>query len=276
MSERRIGWIFVVLLCAQLVMLASRAPVDGSDRSLLATTGLRAVAPLGRLTAAAADAFSGVGEGLKARRALLAENRALREEVERLRLESTRLQGLEREAEQLADALSQVRREPSKLRPATVVYLDQKSWLRTLVLYTGASAEVNQPVLASSGLVGRVVKVAGSYAKVQMLSDPEAGVGALLEGSRRQGVLRGAGGGRLLLEYVPRQTEVTLGERVLTAGIDGVYPPGILIGTVAGVSPGSELFYAIDVEPTVDFAALSQVFLLSRENLPEDLTGAGR
>jgi rod shape-determining protein MreC len=160
------------------------------------------------------------------------------------------------------------------MRPATVVYLDQRSWLSSMVLYTGASAEPNQPVVAATGLVGRVIDTAGPYARVQLLADPGAGVGAMLETSRRQGVLRGAGGGRLVLEYVPRQTEVAIGEPVLTAGIDEVYPPGILIGTVAAVEPGSELFFSIVVTPTVDFAALSQVFLLERKAFPEELRAA--
>lgn len=275
MSERQIASIFVLLLVAQLILLGARVPDDGEAGSPLGRQVLRLLAPFGRLTAGLAERAANVSEGLKQRQTLLEENRSLRDELARLRLERTRLLGLEREVDNLALALGQVRRAPGAMRPATVVYLDQRSWLSTMVLYTGASAEPNQPAVAATGLVGRVVDTAGPYARVQLLADPGAGVGAMLETSRRQGLLRGAGGGRLVLDYVPRQTEVAIGEPVLTAGIDGVYPPGILIGTVAAVEPGSELFFSIAVTPTVDFAALSQVFLLERQAFPEALRAAG-
>ncbi|HEX4952631.1 MAG TPA: rod shape-determining protein MreC [Thermoanaerobaculia bacterium] len=277
MSERRIAWLFVTLLTVQLVLLASRAPAPAhaSGESLLAATGLRLVAPLGRLVGAVGDGLGSVRAGIRLRRTLLEENRVLHQEVERLRLERVRLGGLEREVEHLAEALAEVRQRPGELRPAQVVYLDQKSWLQTMVIYSGKSAEEDQPVLTSTGLVGRVVKVVGPYARVEMLSHPDAGVGAMLESSRRQGVVRGAGGGRLELDYISRQTEVALGERVLTAGIDGVYPAGILIGTVASVVPGDELSHHIEVAPAVDFPALRQVFLLDRPGFPDELRPAG-
>ncbi len=277
MSERRIAWIFVTLLAVQLVLLASRvpAPAEAPGESLLAATGLRLVAPLGRLVGALDDGFGGLRAGIRLRRSLLEENRALRQEVERLRLERVRLGGLEREVEHLAEALGQTRQRPGELRPAQVVYLDQKSWLQNLVIYSGRSAEKEQPVLTSTGLVGRVVKVVGPYARVEMLSHPDAGVGAMLEGSRRQGVVRGVVGGRLELDYISRQTEVALGERVLTAGIDGVYPAGILIGTVASVEPGDELSHRIEIAPAVDFPALRQVFLLERPSFPDELRPPG-
>ena len=94
--------------------------------------------------------------------------------------------------------------------------------------------------------------------------------------TRRQGVVRGTatiatGGPRepvLELDYVPLQADVRVGDRIVTAGIDGIYPRGIPIGTVARVERGGQLFYRILIAPAVDFAALDQVFLLDHEQVP--------
>jgi len=159
-----------------------------------------------------------------------------------------------------------------------VVYVDHTSWLRTLVIYCGdLPAQINQPVLSADGVVGRVVTVSGPYAKAQLITDRAASVGAMLLRTRRQGVVRGSGrgSGGLELDYVPVQADVRPGDFVLTAGIDGIYPRGIPIGTVTAVEPGGQLFHKIQLAPAVDFGALDQVYLLEHEPVPQKMKEAG-
>jgi rod shape-determining protein MreC len=171
-----------------------------------------------------------------------------------------------------------------RIRAADVIYIDRSSLLRTLVLYAGPTeAKVNQPVLSPEGLVGRVVVVAGHYAKVQLITDRAAAVGAMALRTRRQGVVRGSArdpGFGLELDYVPLQADLRAGDRIVTAGIDGIYPRGIPVGTVASVEPGGQLFHKIRLTPAVDFGSLDQVYLLEHEPVPdpvkEVLPGARR
>jgi rod shape-determining protein MreC len=81
--------------------------------------------------------------------------------------------------------------------------------------------------------------------------------------------------GELLLDFIPRQAEIEIGERVLTAGIDGVYPRGIPVGVVASVEPGDEVFHRVVVAPAVDFSRLSFVYLLESETVPGELAKEG-
>ncbi len=274
-GERWSLWLFLLVLAAELLMLASGVPATDGQGTFLQETGLRLVAPFARLTHAAGNAAEGAREGMKQRQDLRRENEALAAEVERLRLEVARLSGLETEVERLASAIGYVRGAPGKLRLATIVYLDRSSFLRSLVLHAGAEKlEVDQPVLASGGLVGRVVQVAGPYARAQLITDTAAGVGAMLETNQSQGLVRGVGGGDLVLDYVPHQVPVEVGDRVVTAGIDGVYPAGVLIGTVAEVGAGEELFHQIRLRPAVDFGRLDHVFVLDRQGLPKELLAA--
>jgi len=83
--------------------------------------------------------------------------------------------------------------------------------------------------------------------------------------------VRGDGAGGLVMDYVPLQAAVEIGDRVLTAGIDGVYPRGVPIGTVVRVDPGSELFHSIVVAPAVDFGLLDEAYVLERAGLPPQL-----
>jgi rod shape-determining protein MreC len=89
----------------------------------------------------------------------------------------------------------------------------------------------------------------------------------------RQGVARGSGNdsGSLDLDYVPLPAEVRAGERVLTAGIDGIYPRGIPLGAVVSVAAGGQLFHKIRLTPAADFGSLVRVYLLESTVLPEEV-----
>src|SRR2546430_903788 len=92
------------------------------------------------------------------------------------------------------------------------------------------SAQVNSksgvPVIAPTGVVGRIVTLAPRAAKVQLLVDRNAGAGALVERSRAQGVVLGTGEELLRMDYVSGVADVQPGDTVVTSGIDGIYPKG--------------------------------------------------
>lgn len=277
MDERRTGWLLIVLLVGQLVFLAVQGARDQGTDTVVERTGLRLLGPVARSVARVPQNLTDAGEGIKLRGQLREENRRLRQEVESLRLQLLRLSDVDGDLRRLGAAVHYPTPPAGAIRAVDVVYADHSSWLRTLVLFTGDQpARQNQPVLAPEGLVGRVVTVAGSYAKVQMITDRAASVGGMVLRTRRQGVVRGGGTGgsggagssSLELDYVPLQADVRPGDRVLTAGIDGVYPRGIPIGTVTAVAQGGQLFHSIRLVPAVDFGTLDQVYLLDREPLP--------
>ncbi len=275
MDERRTGWVLIIVLVIQLVVLAVQGARTGD--TWMEAVWLRAVGPAGRLVTAIPRGASGARESLRLRSSLQEENLRLRREVEQLRLRLLQLSDLENDMRRLGAAVEYTTPPLGRIRAVDVVYIDHASWLRSLLIYTGdLHARVDQPVLSASGLVGRVVTVAGSYAKVQLITDRAASVGSMILRNRRQGVVRGGGKGGvgLALDYVPRQADVREGDRLLTAGIDGVYPRGIPVGTVLKVGRGGQLFYEISVAPAVDFGALDQVYLLDHTPIPREVREA--
>lgn len=276
MDERRTAWVLIVVLVAQLVFLAVQGARAGDTWA--ESVGVRVLGPAARTVTSIPRSASGMRESLRLRGSLQEENRRLRGEVEALRLRLLQLSDLENDMRRLGAAVQYTTPPVGRIRAVDVVYVDHASWLRTLLIYTGDTpARINQPVLSASGLVGRVVTVAGPYAKVQLITDRAASVGAMILRTRRQGVVRGGGtGGRggLALDYVPRQADVRTGDRVLTAGIDGVYPRGIPIGTVIKVENAGQLFHSILVAPAVDLGALDQVYLLDHTPIPQEVREA--
>lgn len=117
-------------------------------------------------------------------------------------------------------------------------------------------------VMTSDGIVGKVLLVYPSVAQVLLISDQSSGVGALLEKSRLQGVLRGTANGEVMLERVMSDEQVSPGETVLTSGGDQIFPKGLPIGTVTTVGSGKDLFLNIKIKPATDLSKLEEVLVL--------------
>ncbi|HEX2254798.1 MAG TPA: rod shape-determining protein MreC [Thermoanaerobaculia bacterium] len=269
MSERRIGWVLFAVLVSLLLLLSFEAPSGGLGDNWIEGTMLRVVAPVAHSVAALSGSARGAADSIATHDDLVKENRALRREVERLELDLLRMSHLEGELERLGTALDYSRAASGRLQVADIVYADHSSWLRSLILYTGdQQVEINQPVVSDRGLVGRVIEVVPGYAKVQLVTDRSAGVGAMIQRTRRQGLVRSGPDG-LTVDFVPQQADVQPGDRVVTSGIDGIYPRGLPLGRIASVDKsGGSLFLDIRVEPAVDFGFLDQVYLLSRRPVP--------
>lgn len=275
MTERHVRWILIVVLVLQLIMLTAQAPEPGAQPSRVQRFALWLVAPIVHTVDAAVSGVERFSIGMKVRSSLLRENERLRAELARLKNERIRWVDAAGQLERLEEALDYTAAGAGPLVAADVVYIDHVSWLRSLVLYVGANPiEPNQAVVAPEGVVGRVISRSGPYAKVQLLTDRSATVGAMLARTRRQGIARGAEDGLLTLDFVPLRADVEVGDQVVTAGIDGIYPRGVPVGRVASVEAGDEMFLRIELTPTVDFSRLDHAFVLSAERVPEDLEEA--
>lgn len=274
MRERHGLWLLAVVLASQLLLLAVQVRGE-SGGSALEELALRLVAPVPRAVAWLSGSVDEVGGSFERRAELERRAEHLQDRVEDLEIELFRLRNVQEERDRLAAALDYTPQVPGRLRPAEIVYLDHSSWLRTLVLHVGERpARPDQPVVTPEGLVGRVVEASGPYAKVQLITDRAAAASAVIERTRRQALVRG-GADLLELDLVPLQASVVPGDRVLTAGTDGIYPRGLAIGTVVEVGEDGELFRTVGVAPAVDFAFLDRVYLLEREPVPDELLDGG-
>ncbi len=272
MNQRLNLALLVVLLLGHLILLSTNPKARGSTLESLV---LGALGPVVHAASLASDGVSGFFGSFRLARTLREENLRLQRQLDTTHRALVRLHGIEEELARLARVSGYSRPESGRFFVADVVFVDRASWLRTLVLYTGtAKPRRNQPVLTAKGLVGRIVVPAEPYAKVLLLTDRSASVSAMIQRTRRRGMIRGRGEESLLLDNIPHQESVRPGDRVVTAGIDGVFPRGIPIGIVTGVGPGPELFHLVQVQPHVDLALLDQVYVLTEEVVPSEIKEA--
>ena len=119
--------------------------------------------------------------------------------------------------------------------------------------------------VTSLGPVGRIHRVFRSGAKVMLITDVNSSVAVRLRSSRTGGILEGRGDDRCYLKYVSKDVEVKLDEPIITSGLEGIYPQGLLIGYVADIKKeGEEMFQLIEVTPSQDLNTLEEVAILKR------------
>jgi len=136
---------------------------------------------------------------------------------------------------------------------------------RTLTIDKGTNDGLrpDMAVISPAGVVGRIIVPSARAAKVQLLIDRNAAAGALIERSRAQGVVVGGGDdGRLLMEYVSEVSDIVVGDVVVTSGIDGIFPKGLVIGRVDVVEKSGGAYTRIVLKPAADASSLEEVLVI--------------
>lgn len=158
---------------------------------------------------------------------------------------------------------------------AQVVGKDPSPWSKTIIVDKGTEGGVRQgaPVVIPEGIVGVVVEASARYAKVLLLIDPNSAVDALVQRTRARGIVRGGGAGYCVFDYVLRKHAISVGDKVVSSGLDGVFPKGLLVGRISEiVRLNAGIFQKVSITTSVDFEILEEVFIIS-ESPVDDFTG---
>ncbi|MGD8915960.1 MAG: rod shape-determining protein MreC [Syntrophobacterales bacterium] len=206
------------------------------------------------------------------------ENQALKRELQELKLQVNRYREADLANQRLRALLNFKKSIATPLLPAQLVAFDPSGWFQTILIDKGRNDGVvrDMAVVSAEGLVGRVIGVSNHHAKVLLILDGNSAVDAYIQRSRARGVLVGLGLELCLLKYVQRNEDVQVGDKVISSGMGGVFPKGLLVGTVQEVVRGSSgLFQRVEVEPAVNFGRLEEVLVVI-QSPPEEpaMTGA--
>ena len=199
---------------------------------------------------------------------LLRRNEELEKELESVESLKARLAEVESENARLRELLAFQEASPGKYHVAAVCGRNPSKWFSTVTISLGTAEgiQVDDPVVSRAGLVGRVLSVSDHSSTVLLLTDPESGVGATVEGSRDYGVVLGGNGpSTLVLRLFSKEASVNPGDKVVTSGIGSKFPPGILIGEVVTVYvPKPGLTKEAVVRPASDLYHLEEVMVVKR------------
>jgi rod shape-determining protein MreC len=280
-SRYRNVTILAVMLFLQVLGLAVQVKRGGGGEStrLIRSWTVGAIAPLEKAIIWAQGGSGNLWNNYVYLRGVRQENRDLKFEIERLRLEQVRLSDDAQQARRLQSLLGFKEQYIAKTVAAQVIGSSGSEQSRSIYIDkgTGDGIEKDMPVITADGVVGKVLRTFHSTSQVLLINDQSSGVGGILDRSRLQGVVKGTSTGDLLLENVMTDESVGPGERVVTSGGDQIFPKGLTVGTVIKVSPGADLFLNIRLKPAASMNRLEEVLVITKkEDRAPSLAEAGR
>jgi rod shape-determining protein MreC len=269
--RQRTGWLFLAVVVGHIVLISAQV---NSRRGvpMLEEVIFGAFAEVQR---ASAELIGSVREGWQnyfALQQIRRENQDLKAHVAQLeiRLQQERAQAGQTRTLQELLSLREATAPPTIA--ANVIGASADAYFRTMSIDKGTTDGLRPDlaVIAPAGVVGRIILPSSRAAKVQLIIDRNAAAAALVERSRAQGVAVGTGTGMLNLAYLPGSADVRVGDRVVTSGIDGIYPKGFFIGQIESVQRGAGEFNGIVIRPAVDFSSLEAVLVVTGPLPPSD------
>jgi rod shape-determining protein MreC len=193
------------------------------------------------------------------------ENEKLRKRIQQLEIERNQLLEAEATNQRLQQLLEFRSRLPSGSVTASVIADSASSWFKSCLLDKGSADGVRKgmAVVTPLGVVGQVVAVTGRTAKVLLLTDANSGVDVLVQRTRARGIVSGSLDNGTTLKYVKRSEDIQEGDRLVTSGLDGIFPKGIMVGTVIKVRKQTlGLFQYIEIMPAVSLTRTEEVLIV--------------
>lgn len=263
-SERRgSGYLFIAVVVAHVVLISAQVTTKRGTPVLQAVT-FGVIAEVQRGGAGVVGGITSLWRGYVDLRGLRTQNEALTSELAATRIHLQQERALAQQTRALQALLELRERAGVQTTAAEIIAAAATPDFRTVTIDKGRSVGLrpDMAVLAPAGVVGRVIVPSARAANVQLLIDRNAAAGALVERSRAQGVVTGTGEGRLHLDYLSGSADVQAGDKVVTSGIDGIYPKGFTIGWIDHVERAGGAYGAITVRPAVDFSSLEHVLVV--------------
>lgn len=240
--------VLLALIFGQLLLLAYQVRTS-QDVRLIRVWAVTAVTPLARLLEGVRSGVSGFFESYLTLRNAVEENRRLRAELGRLKLENQFLKSELATAERARALAVFQQRNPSRTLAARVIGAGVGATSRVVFVDRGSTHGVmrGMAVITPDGIVGKVVAVYPAAAQVQLVTDPTFAAGVISEKHRVRGALKGQGHGACRVDYIQAEEKVEVGEWFYTSGDDRVFPRGLPAGVVTAVRDGNpfkEVFLA--------------------------------
>ena len=263
-------WLVSLLVANLIIMAVDARDADGRHKMLRIWTQTFA-SPIQSASSKASGATTGFFQQIWNFRSTAQENEQLRERLMQAETELNSARQAAGETERLRGLLGLNEQIHVNSVPARVIARDPSVWFNTITINRGSSSgiEMNMPVVAAGGIVGRVITVSPWASQVMLVTDEKAGAGAVVGQLGQSGALGSVRGradlGVALIEmrYVSGLEKVELGDNVMTTGQDGIYPPGLNVGKVVDVKNGTATqAHQILIQPGAQLDHLEEVAVL--------------
>jgi rod shape-determining protein MreC len=226
---------------------------------------LEIITPISHLLSTVSSAMSGTWKAYVDVVGVRQEREWLRRRVRELETQAERAAGIERQNARLQALLDLREGMPGQSVAARITGVDASGLFRTATLNKGENDGVvkGMAVVAQAGVVGKVVATSPNAARVLLLEDPSSGVDALVQRSRARGIVEGSSTGGCQLKYVKHREDLRVGDLVVTSGLDGIFPKGLVVGRIVRLArEEGGLFQTAELEPAIDFNKLEEVLVV--------------
>ena len=278
-NKRKIGWlILLVALSIILMTVWSRESDTGPiHRVRVATETVAApISSAGKWVSTPFRGFFSWMSDLGVSRGQLSE---LRDQNKELRARVVALEETRLDNKRLSELINSTNAQGYKGVTATVIGLPPSAWNQVIITDKGSKdgIEINMPALGPYGLIGQVIEVGPTYSRIRLLTVQKSGVASLIQRGRKTGITKGSISGDLMLDFISAESTVTAGDVVLTSGLGGVYPKGLLIGEVLEVSKETNALYkSIKLTPANDISTVENVLILTDTAPSTDSLGSSQ
>jgi rod shape-determining protein MreC len=259
----------ILLVTVNIILLAittRRPPHAGIGRVMMGFA-----APFQGLATRAANAAQEVWRDYFFLVSVSRQNQQLQQELGRAVQGNVLQHELELENNRLRELLGFKRSLPGPAIAAQIIGKDPSAWFKTVIVDKGQADGVQRglPAVTALGVAGQIVEVSSHQSRLLLLIDRNSAADALVQRTRARGIVKGTSGDECYLDYVLHEDDVRAGDLVISSGFDGVYPKGLLMGTVTAVNfQGSDFFKEVRITPAVDFDKLEEVLIILKPQPP--------
>lgn len=256
-------YLFIIIALAAILIIINVIPGLSNG---LGDFLFKIFSPAERAFIRIGDRITGFFEILISIKDLTKENTDLRQKNADLESELTKLKDVERENQTLREGLKISEKGQLIIEMAFVVGKDIQGSQDWILINRGSNhgVEKNMAVISPDmALAGKTMEVTPNFSKVMLIINKESVVAALIEGERSEGLVKKEEKGKLSMDFIPRNEVLEVGERIITSGMDNIFPKGILIGEIESIDLSqNQLFQRITIAPTVNFSKLENVFIV--------------
>jgi rod shape-determining protein MreC len=254
----------VGILVFSLVLMTVNARYDKANL-FFESIVVRLISPLQSLFTTATNSISGVIGHYFFLVRTSSENDRLLLELDRLSKKNNKLRERNKFLERSGNLTKLIGEDARPFLVAKVIGYDATQWSKVVFINRGTdhNVEKNLSVVTDAGVVGHVIHTSFKSSKVLLITDSRSAVDSLFQKTRQSGIVVGTGEDICEMKFVPISAKVSIGDKVVSSGLGGVFKKGLVVGSVVDiVSQGHELFQEIRLATSVDFSKLEEVVVL--------------
>ncbi|NLJ41731.1 MAG: rod shape-determining protein MreC [Clostridiales bacterium] len=264
--------IIIILAIIGLIALMIYTEAGRARASALGNTLGQVLAPIQKGFYSAGSFVANIFHDIGTRRNMYKDYEELKARVGELEKDLIRMEELEKENQRLKDLnLFTKGNKETIVTGANVIAKNPGNWFNNITIDKGNKhgVAVNMAVVTDKGLVGRVIETGENWSKVRTIVDAKSAVSGIIQRNRDNGLLKGGNSiesedGTCRMIYLPEDSNITPGDKVLTSGLGEILPKGIYIGEVERTFKDPEgLYITAIVRPGVDFQRLEEVLVVA-------------